>query len=160
MNGVDSVLLATGNDSRAVEAGAHAFAAREGKYSPLATWRSASDHLEGQMLLPLAVGTVGGTLRVHDGAQLALALAGVKSSRDLAFLCAAAGLASNLAALRALATEGIQRGHMSLQARAVATSAGATVSEVDEVAQTISREGSVTEASAREALRVLRSNRT
>jgi len=118
MNGVDAVLVATGNDWRGVEAGAHAFAARTGRYLPLATWRRAGDALDGRLELPMAVGTVGGALRCHAGARLALELSGATSAAELGALAAAAGLASNLAALRALATEGIQRGHMSLHHRA------------------------------------------
>jgi hydroxymethylglutaryl-CoA reductase len=120
MNGVDAVVLATGNDFRAVEAAAHAFAARSGVYRPLATWRLApnDDALVGELEVPLALGIVGGALRAHRGARLALRLLGVRTSRDLAMVTAAVGLASNLSALRALATEGIQRGHMALHHRA------------------------------------------
>jgi hydroxymethylglutaryl-CoA reductase len=120
MNGVDAVVLATGNDWRAVEAAAHAYAARSGRYSPLATWRFADDGqtLEGRLEIPLSLGIVGGALRAHRGARLALQLLGAKSSADLAMVTAAAGLATNLSALRALATEGIQRGHMALHHRA------------------------------------------
>jgi hydroxymethylglutaryl-CoA reductase len=128
MNGVDAVVLATGNDWRAVEAAAHAYAARSGKYSPLATWRIVNDGndgnsgpiLEGHLEIPLSLGIVGGALRAHRGARLALQLLGAKSSADLAMVTAAAGLATNLSALRALATEGIQRGHMALHHRASA----------------------------------------
>jgi hydroxymethylglutaryl-CoA reductase len=120
MNGVDAVVVATGNDWRAVEAGAHAFAARDGRYRPLATWRLVDDGdvLEGRLELPLALGTVGGALRAHPGARVALDLLGVRSAAELCLVTAAAGLATNLAALRALATEGIQRGHMALHRRA------------------------------------------
>ncbi len=122
MNGVDAVVLATGNDWRAVEAAAHAYAARSGRYSPLATWRlvggDAGPTLEGRLEIPLSLGIVGGALRAHSGARLALRLLGAKSSADLAMVTAAAGLATNLSALRALATEGIQRGHMALHHRA------------------------------------------
>jgi hydroxymethylglutaryl-CoA reductase len=120
MNGVDAVLLATGNDWRGVEAGAHAYAARQGRYAPLALWRRDGDALAGELVMPMAVGTVGGALRAHPLARLALEIAGTRHARDLAALVGAAGLASNLAALRALAGEGIQRGHMTLHARAVA----------------------------------------
>lgn len=121
MNGVDAVVAATGNDWRAVEAAAHAFAARSGTYGPLATWRLTEDEtaLEGQLEIPLALGTVGGALRAHRGAQIALSIAGVSSASELAMLAAATGLATNLAALRALSTEGIQRGHMALHHRAL-----------------------------------------
>lgn len=119
-NGMDAVIVATGNDWRATSAAAHAYAARSGKYGPLATWRLTDDGstLEGVLELPLAVGAIGGALRAHPGARLALAILGVRSSAELAQVAAAAGLATNLAALRALATEGIQRGHMRLHHRA------------------------------------------
>ncbi len=123
MNGVDAVVLATGNDWRAVEAAAHAYAARSGRYSPLATWRLVDDGktLEGRLEIPLSLGIVGGALRAHRGARLALQLLGATRSADLAMVTAAAGLATNLSALRALATEGIQRGHMALHHRATPT---------------------------------------
>jgi hydroxymethylglutaryl-CoA reductase len=119
MNGVDAVVMATGNDWRAVEAAAHAYASRSGAYRPLATWRLVEGGavLEGQIELPLALGTVGGALRAHPGARLALELLGVPSAAELGMVAAAAGLATNLAALRAMATEGIQRGHMALHHR-------------------------------------------
>jgi hydroxymethylglutaryl-CoA reductase len=119
MNGVDAVVIATGNDWRGVEAGAHAFAAISGRYRPLATWREESGDLVGTLEMPMAVGTVGGTLRSHRGAQLAQRLLGVESATTLGMIVGAAGLASNLAALRALATDGIQRGHMALHQRSV-----------------------------------------
>lgn len=156
MNGTDSVVIATGNDYRAVEAGAHAYAALSGRYRPLATWRVDGDTVVGLLRMPLSLGTVGGTLRVHSAAQLALRLAGVSTARELCFLCGAAGLATNLAALRALATEGIQRGHMALHARAVATAAGASRAEVDRVAATIAARGQVNRAEAEQVLLALR----
>ncbi len=157
MNGVDSVVIATGNDYRAVEAGAHSFAAKSGSYRPLSIWRAREGHLHGEMTLPLALGIVGGTLRVHAGARLSLALSGARSADDLALLAACAGLASNLAALCALATEGIQKGHMSLHARSVAVSAGAHPEEVDRVAEIIARAGTVTLAAAQATLQRMRS---
>jgi hydroxymethylglutaryl-CoA reductase len=156
MNGVDSVVLATGNDYRAVEAGAHSFAARSGSYRPLATWRRDGDRLFGELEMPLALGIVGGTLRVHPTARLALKIAGVTSADDLAMVAASAGLASNLAALRALATEGIQRGHMSLHARSVATAAGAVSDEVDRVASALAASGAYDIGAAQRILRDLR----
>jgi len=114
MNGVDAVVIATGNDWRGVEAGAHAFAAADGRYRPLAVWRAENGDLVGQLEMPMAVGTVGGTLHAHAGARLAQRLLGVTDAKLLAMIIGSAGLASNLAALRALATEGIQRGHMAL----------------------------------------------
>jgi hydroxymethylglutaryl-CoA reductase len=156
MNGVDSVVVATGNDYRAVEAGAHAFAARTGSYRPLATWRRDGERLYGELEMPLALGIVGGTLRVHPTARLALKLAQVTSADDLAMLAGSAGLASNLAALRALATEGIQRGHMSLHARSVATAAGASNDEVDRVASSLAASGAYDLAAAQRILKDLR----
>jgi len=118
MNGVTAVVLATGNDSRAIEAGAHAYAARDGKYRPLTSWsKTKGGDLKGSIELPMAVGIVGGSTKVHPTAQLALKILGVKSARELGEVAAAVGLAQNLAALRALATEGIQKGHMRLHAR-------------------------------------------
>ena len=125
MNGVDAVALATGNDTRAIEAAAHAYAARSGVYRPLATWRLSEGGLLGELTMPLSVGTVGGALRAHRGARLALDLVGARSAGELAMVMGAAGLATNLAALRALATEGIQRGHMSLHHRATPGKVGA-----------------------------------
>ncbi len=119
MNGVDPVVIATGNDWRGIEAGAHAYAARDGHYRPLATWRAEADGLIGHLAMPMAVGTVGGTLQVHPGARLALRVLGVTSARELAEIIGSVGLAQNLAALKALAGEGIQRGHMALHRRAV-----------------------------------------
>ena len=152
MNGVDAVLLATGQDWRGAEAGAHAYAALEGRYRPLATWQVRGDHLAGSLTLPLAVGTVGGALHLHAGARLALALCAVGSAAELAKVAAAAGLASNLAALRALAGCGIQRGHMALHARVVARAAGATGDLVEEVAREIARLGDVKPERAKQIL--------
>lgn len=159
MNGVDSVVIATGNDYRAVEAGAHAYAAVSGRYGPLATWRRSGDNLLGKLKMPLALGIVGGTLRVHPGARLGLAISQAKSADDLALLAACAGMASNLAAIRALATEGIQRGHMALHARSVAIAAGAQDDEVNPVAARIAAEKNVTLQAAQNALFELRNLR-
>lgn len=141
MNGVDSVVIATGNDYRAVEAGAHAFASASGRYLPLAVWRRDKDSLVGSLTMPLSLGVVGGTLRVHPSARLALKLLGVHSAAELSLVVAAAGIASNFAAIRALATDGIQRGHMALQARSVATLVGARGGEVERLAAMLSAEG-------------------
>lgn len=156
MNGLDAVVLATGNDWRAVEAGAHAFAARNGQYSPLCVWRAEGGELLGHLTVPLSLGIVGGPSRVHDGARLALKMVGVSSATELAMVAASVGMASNLAALRALATEGIQRGHMALHARSVAIAAGAEGAEVEQVAQAIHRLGDITVAQASEQLGMLR----
>ncbi len=156
MNGVDAVVLATGNDFRAVEAGAHAYAARSGRYAPLAVWRRDGADLIGELEMPLALGIVGGTLRVHPVARAALALMRVESASELSQVAASAGLASNLAALRALATEGIQRGHMSLHARSVAIAAGALGDEVEAVAQDIAVAGQINVDAAEQALARIR----
>jgi hydroxymethylglutaryl-CoA reductase len=150
MNGVDAVLLATGQDWRAVEAGAHAYAARSGRYAPLAVWREGAGCLEGELTMPLAVGTVGGALHANPGARTALQLANITHADQLAGVVAAAGLATNLAALRALATEGIQRGHMSLHARSLALAAGATGALLDRVAAALAASGEVKADRARE----------
>jgi hydroxymethylglutaryl-CoA reductase len=158
MNGIDAVCIATGNDWRAVEAGAHAFAARDGRYQPLATWRAApGDALHGSLELPLALGTVGGTLRVHPAARLALRLLGAETSSEVAAVAASVGLASNLAAVRALATDGIQRGHMALHARSVAIAGGASASEVERIALMIVEARDITVEGAARALAALRS---
>jgi hydroxymethylglutaryl-CoA reductase len=144
MNGVDAVVVATGNDWRAVEAGAHAYAARSGRYTSLSTWeRDRQGNLVGTLEMPLAVGIVGGATRVHPGARVALKILGVQTARELAEIVASVGLAQNLAALRALATEGIQRGHMGLHARQVAVAAGADESEIDAIVQRMVGEGVV-----------------
>jgi len=143
MNGLDAVLVATGQDWRQAEAAAHAYASRSGVYSPIAVWREGKDAtLEGTAELPLAVGTVGGAARAHPGVRLALSLARAADSKDLASLAASVGLASNLAALKALATEGIQRGHMGLHSRTVAIEAGASGDEIHEVAAALAEHGS------------------
>lgn len=152
MNGVDAVVMATGNDWRAVEAGAHAYAARDGHYRPLATWRREDGHLVGVLELPLALGIVGGTLRIHPAARLALKMSGARSAMELATIAAAVGLASNLAALRAMASDGIQRGHMGLHARSVAIAAGAAGDLVEKIARRICELGDITVDGARRAL--------
>ena len=152
MNGIDAVVMATGNDWRAVEAGAHAYAARSGRYSSLSTWTLAEDRLVGTLELPLGVGTVGAATRVHPSARVAFKILGVESARELAEIIAAVGLAQNLAAIRALATEGIQRGHMSLHARQVAMAAGATGKEITHIAAQMVQQGVIRIDHARELL--------
>ncbi len=160
MNGVDPVVIATGNDWRAAEAGAHAFAARDGQYRPLCIWRKGENgDLVGSMELPLALGIVGGPARMHKGAALGLKIADASSAQELAMLAACVGMASNLAALRALATDGIQRGHMALHARQVAVAAGAVGEEVELVAGAIHAQGHATLDAAVEALRTLRAGK-
>jgi hydroxymethylglutaryl-CoA reductase len=158
MNGIDAVLVATGNDWRAVEAGAHAYAARSGHYTSLSRWTldENADRLVGTLELPLGIGTVGGATRVHPASRVALKIMGVKGARELAEIVASVGLAQNLAAIRALATEGIQRGHMTLHARQVAIAAGATGKMVAQVAAQMVQEGVVRVDRAQEILDVKR----
>jgi hydroxymethylglutaryl-CoA reductase len=144
MNGIDPVVIATGNDWRAVEAGAHAYASRSGQYSSLTRWwQDDAGDLHGSIELPLALGIVGGATRVHPTAQVALKLLDVESAQQLSEIIAAVGLAQNLAAMRALATEGIQRGHMSLHARQLAVAAGANATLVPRIVQTMIDEDNI-----------------
>ncbi len=144
MNGIDPVVIATGNDWRAIEAGAHAFAARSGRYTSLTTWEINPDEdLVGTLELPMAVGTVGGATRVHPAAQACLRMMKINSARELAEVIVSVGLSQNLAALRALATEGIQKGHMSLHARQVAIAAGAEADQIDRLAARLVADGMV-----------------
>ena len=154
MNGIDPVVVATGNDWRAIEAGAHAYAAITGHYKSLTHWSSPNEcELVGKITIPMAVGLIGGATKTHPTARAALALLGVKSSMELAQVIAAVGLAQNLAALRALATEGIQRGHMTLHARNIALQAGASSSEIDLVVQSMIDNRNVTVDSASQILK-------
>ena len=153
MNGVDPVVIATGNDWRAIEAGAHAYAARSGHYTSLSTWvQDDAGNLVGRLEMPMAVGIVGGATKVHPTAKAALELMKVKTAQELAEIIVSVGLAQNLAALRALATEGIQRGHMSLHARQVAIAAGAQRNDVPRLARQMVQEGVVRIDRAREIL--------
>ncbi|MBD9654479.1 hydroxymethylglutaryl-CoA reductase, degradative [Pseudomonas sp. PDM12] len=132
MNGIDPLVVATGNDWRAVEAGAHAYACRHGHYGSLTTWeKDREGHLVGTLEMPMPLGLVGGATKTHPLAQLSLRILGVKSAQELGEIAVAVGLAQNLGALRALATEGIQRGHMALHARNIALSTGARGDELD-----------------------------
>ncbi|MCZ7572275.1 MAG: hydroxymethylglutaryl-CoA reductase, degradative [Ardenticatenaceae bacterium] len=153
LNGIDALAVATGNDWRGIEAGAHAYAARDGRYTALTTFsRTAEGDLHGSIELPLAVGIVGGTTRAHPTAQIALKILGISAATELAEIMAAVGLAQNFAALRALATEGIQHGHMALHARQIALAAGASGEEVERVARRLVAEGQVRLERARELL--------
>ncbi len=144
MNGIDAVLIAAGNDWRAVEAGAHAYAARDGRYTSLTRWeKDEQGNLRGFLEMPMAVGIIGGATRVHPAAQAALKLMKVTTAAQLAEIVVSVGLAQNLAALRALATEGIQRGHMGLHARQIALAAGAVGDEVERLAQQMVKENSI-----------------
>ncbi|MFK7870890.1 MAG: hydroxymethylglutaryl-CoA reductase, degradative [Roseobacter sp.] len=153
MNGIDPVVVATGNDWRAIEAGAHAFAARSGRYTSLTRWEIAKDgDLTGTLDIPMALGIVGGATRTHPTAKASLKLMAVSSAQELAEVTAAVGLAQNMAALRALATEGIQRGHMALHARNIAITAGATGSDIDRVAKAIAAQGDISVTFAKKVL--------
>ncbi len=154
MNGVDAVVIATGNDWRGVEAGAHAYAARSGRYTSLSIWeKTENGDLHGTLELPMAVGITGGSTQAHPAARTNLKLLGAKSSGELAGIIASVGLAQNLAALRALATEGIQHGHMRLHARQVALSAGAQPVEVERLVEQLIREDNIRIERAKEILR-------
>jgi hydroxymethylglutaryl-CoA reductase len=150
MNGIDAVAIATGNDWRGIEAGAHAFAARNGRYSSLTEWRIDQDRLVGKIELPLAVGIVGGNSECNPRIRLSLRMLGVRSARELAGVMAAVGLGQNLAAVRALVTDGIQRGHMALHARGLAVAAGAPEPLVDDVVRQLLASGEIKLSKARE----------
>jgi len=153
MNGITAVCLATGNDTRAIEAGAHAFASRSGHYSPLTTWKKDQEgNLVGSIEIPAAVGIIGGVTAVHPMAKISLKILGVKTARELGEVMAAVGLAQNMAALRALAAEGIQKGHMSLHARNIAAMAGAQGDMIEEVAEKMVAERKIRQDRAREIL--------
>jgi len=156
MNGIIAVVIATGNDTRAIEAGAHAYAAQSGRYSPLSTWgKDAEGNLVGTLELPMAVGLVGGATKINPGSQIAVKILGVQSAIELGEIIGAVGLAQNLAALRALTTEGIQKGHMSLHAKNIAVMAGATGNMIDEVAKRLVLDKRVRVDRAKEILKEL-----
>ncbi len=157
MNGIDAVVIATGNDWRAIEAGAHSYAALGGRYKPLTVWeKDSKGDLVGSIEVPMAVGLVGGATATHPTAKANVKLLGVKTASELAQVVAAVGLAQNFAALRALATEGIQRGHMSLHARNIAVMAGAEVDEVDDVVKRLLAEKVIRVDRAQEILQEMR----
>jgi hydroxymethylglutaryl-CoA reductase len=157
MNGIDAVVIATGNDFRAVEAGAHAYASVTGKYRPLTKYyKNGEGDLVGEIELPVAVGTVGGATRTKPEAKVALKILGVESAKEFSEIIAAVGLAQNFAALRALATEGIQKGHMRLHAKNIAVIAGAKGDEIDKVAKKIIEDNDISVDSAKKALGEIR----
>jgi hydroxymethylglutaryl-CoA reductase len=161
LNGIDPVLIATGNDWRAVEAGIHAYAARSGKYQPITDWQMKGPDLIGRIEVPMAVGTVGGVTRVHPTARVALKILGIEKAEELARICASVGLVQNLGALKALATVGIVKGHMNLHTANLAIAAGAEVHEVAQVRQHLSEvlkvEKKVTLSDAQRILEDIRS---
>jgi len=153
MNGIDAVVIATGNDWRAIEAGAHAFAARDGRYQSLTDWHvDENGDLFGQLVLPMAVGMVGGATKVHPTAKVAMKILGVESAGELAQVIVSVGLAQNLAAIKALSTVGIQRGHMRLHARQVAMAAGASDDQVQRIANQLVAEKKINIGRAQELL--------
>ena len=153
MNGTISVANATGQDSRAIEAAANAYAARSGKYSSLTEWsKDAEGNLVGKLELPLSVGIVGGIIKVHPIAKICTKILGVTSARELACVITATGLAQNFSALRALVTEGIQKGHMKLHARNLASAAGAKAEHVDEIVKKMVQENNISLNRAKELL--------
>lgn len=158
MNGINAVVLATGNDTRAIAAGIHAYAAKDGSYQGLGTWQTHNDKLHGELIVPLPVATVGGGVKVLPKAQTALEILGVKEAKILAQIIASVGLAQNLAALRALVSEGIQQGHMSLQARSLALSVGAKGEEVSKITARLRQEKIMNQAVAKNILEELRKN--
>ena len=161
MNGIDPIIVATGNDWRAVAAGAHAYACRSGRYTSLTRWeKDRAGALVGTIEMPMAVGLVGGATKTHPLAQLALKILDVKSAQELAEIAVAVGLAQNLGALRALATDGIQRGHMALHARNIALAAGAAGEEIDFVSQAMAREKDVRTDRALALLKEIRSTKS
>lgn len=144
MNGIVPVVMATGNDTRAIESGAHAYASITGRYMPLTTWEKDNDgNLVGTIEVPMAVGLVGGATKIHPQAQVAVKMLGVSTSKELAMIIASVGLAQNLAALKVLATEGVQRGHMSLHARNLAATVGAKGEQLEKIVAEMIKEKNV-----------------
>ncbi|MEG0255443.1 hydroxymethylglutaryl-CoA reductase, degradative [Vagococcus sp.] len=152
MNGIDSVVIATGNDPRAVEAGAHAYACRNGQYEGMSNWHLKNDSLLGELTLPMAIGSVGGAISVLPLAQANLNLLGVTSSEELARIILCVGLAQNFAALKALVSDGIQKGHMSLHASSLAIQVGAKEEEIEQVATLLRQESKMNSTIAKNIL--------
>lgn len=154
MNGIDAVVIATGNDFRAVEAGMHAYAARSGAYKPITKWsKTKKGDLYGEIELPLAVGTIGGAINVLPTAKIALKIANIQTSKELSMLIASVGLAQNFAAMKAIVTEGINKGHMKLHAKNIAVMAGAKNEEVEQIAKRLHESGKVTIDNAQKILK-------
>ena len=159
MNGISALTLATGNDTRAIESGAHAYASLSGKYSPLTSFEVNSDgNLVGEIEIPLALGIIGGMTKIHPMARLALKILNVKSANELSQVAAALGLAQNVAALRALATEGIQKGHMTLHSRNIAKLAGVPDELIEEVAKKLVEDKKIRVDYAKEVLKGIKKN--
>jgi hydroxymethylglutaryl-CoA reductase len=159
MNGIDGVAMATGQDVRAIEAAAHAYASNDGKYRSLTKWyRSKEGDLVGEIEIPLAIGIVGGISSVHPYVKVALKILNIKKAKELALIMVAVGLAQNFAAIRALADEGIQKGHMRLHARNIAITAGATDEQINIVASRLVQENNVTVKKAEEIIELINKN--
>ncbi|MHA2089638.1 MAG: hydroxymethylglutaryl-CoA reductase, degradative, partial [Candidatus Kariarchaeaceae archaeon] len=159
MNAISAITVATANDWRAIEAGAHAYAARYGYYTSLTTYEITDEgHLAGTIEIPLALGTVGGATKIHPVAQICLKIMGIENANELAEVVASVGLAQNLAALRALSSEGIQQGHMKLHAKNIAKTAGATEEEIDQIAEQMIEIGKIRVDQAEEILKNMRTN--
>jgi hydroxymethylglutaryl-CoA reductase len=160
LNGIDPILIATGNDWRAVESGVHAYASRTGRYMPVSTWRYSGGDLIGRFEAPIAVGTAGGVTRIHPTARVAMKMLGVSKAEELARICAAVGLVQNLGALKALATVGIVKGHMQLHAANLAIAAGAEIHEIarvrDRLAEILKVEKKINLTQAKEILEAIR----
>ncbi|HJG48044.1 MAG TPA: 3-hydroxy-3-methylglutaryl-CoA reductase, partial [Facklamia tabacinasalis] len=158
MNGIDAVVIATGNDWRAIEAGAHAYAVKDGQYRSLTKWKVnyEDESLEGSIEIPLQVATVGGTLSSHPTAKLALKMLNITSAKDLSNIIASVGLIQNFAAMRALVSEGIQKGHMRMQARALAMQVGATIEEIPAVVTQLNEAAQMNRDTARRILEEIR----
>lgn len=159
MNGIDAVMIASGNDWRAIESGAHAYATRDGHYRGLSTWTVRDGHLHGELTLPLPVGVVGGSIGLNPLTKANYQISKIQTAEELAAVTASIGLAQNLAALRALATTGIQAGHMKLQYRSLAVSVGATSAEVPLVVAQLAQQGHVDQETARQVLAKIRKDK-
>ena len=153
MNGIDAVVLASGNDWRAISAGAHAYASRSGQYRSLSSWKKAENgDLIGSLTLPLPVGAVGGSISFHPAAKMTKAILGNPSAAELEAVIVSVGLAQNFSAIKALVTEGIQKGHMGLQSRSLAISAGATGEQIEWVSEQLKKEKNMNLATAKALL--------
>jgi hydroxymethylglutaryl-CoA reductase len=157
MNGIDSLIIATGNDFRAIEAGAHAYAARNGQYTSLTNYKKDKNgNLVGEIELPVAIGIVGGAGNIHPKAKLCKKILGIKTAKELSEIVASLGLAQNFAAVFALSTVGIQKGHMSLHAKNIAVMAGASGKQIDVVAEKLVKEGKIKLDRAKEILKEIK----
>ncbi|MBP6165580.1 MAG: 3-hydroxy-3-methylglutaryl-CoA reductase, partial [Trichococcus sp.] len=157
MNGIDAIVLASGNDWRAISAGAHAYASRSGQYRSLTTWKKAENgDLLGSLTLPLPIGAVGGSINFHPAAKMTKEILGYRSASELESIIASVGLAQNFSAIKALVTEGIQKGHMGLHSRSLAISAGAVGKEIEQLSERLKGEKNMNLATAQALLAQIR----